>query len=105
MKGARSLRSSSSTSIASSSSSVSNGSAGRSRADHSVKPPGVGHTLELALACSLEDDPGTGGEVIHGRGDEHLGGTRERSNPRPDVDGDAADFVAVKLHFAGVHAG
>jgi hypothetical protein len=38
-------------------------------------------------------------------GDKHLGGRRERGNPRANVHGDASDLPGDRLDLAGVHAG
>jgi hypothetical protein len=40
--------------------------------EHAVKAPAVGHALERVLATVLEDEAGSGSEILDRRGCQHL---------------------------------
>ena len=62
--------------------------------DHSVELPLAWDTLEGMSPAILEGEARTGNEVPNGRGNQHLGRSRERRYPGADVHGDAPDVVA-----------
>jgi hypothetical protein len=55
--------------------------------DHPIETPFVGDTFQLVLPGLLEHETGASDEVLHGLRNQHLGRSREGSNPSADVDG------------------
>jgi hypothetical protein len=51
--------------------------------ENRVEAPAT-HAFELPLASVGEDDSGSGDEILDGARNEHLAGSRERRNTRPD---------------------
>src|SRR5688500_8051707 len=51
----------------------------------------------------LEPDPRAGDELLHRTRDQHFPRPGQRSDSRPDVDGDPADVLAAALTLARVN--
>lgn len=68
-----------------------------------VEVPGLLDPLEGVLTSIVEDEAGSRDEILHSARDQHLPGTGEGGDPRPDVDGDAPDAVVDEFHFTRMH--
>src|SRR4029453_8046392 len=70
--------------------------------DDTVEAPGPGNALQFVFATVFELERGAGDEVLYRRGDEDLGGTGQRGDPRADVDCDSSHVGAVELDLTRV---
>src|SRR5262250_474970 len=67
--------------------------------------PLPGHAAKVVLATIREPQAGACHQVLHGAGDQHLGGCGSRHYPGSDVHGDPPDVVLHQLAFTRVESG
>jgi hypothetical protein len=67
--------------------------------------PPIREPLQIAFAAVLEFQIGSGDQVLHGGGDQHLGRPCHAADPGADADGDPADLAVDRLDLADVHPG
>ena len=61
--------------------------------------------MELVLAGVLEREPRPRNEVLHGRGDEHLGSVGQRTDAGADVHTDPSGFPVDRFDLPGMQPG
>src|SRR5437870_2731549 len=66
--------------------------------------PLAGDASQRMRPAVLECDAGSGHQVLHRGGDEHLARSGHGRDPRADMDGDAAHPISDQLDLTGVHA-
>jgi len=67
--------------------------------------PAAGDSLECPVAAVVELDARTNRQIANSARHEHLVGSGQVGDPRPDVDSDACQVGAATLTFPGVDSG